>query len=71
MMPECFEGIKDKLGDKLINFGFLNRADYLKCLLDADIAISTAGHEFYGVSMYVQLPRLLVNLTIIVSVLQA
>lgn len=51
MMPECFEGIKDKLGDKLVNFGFVNRADYLKCLLDADIAISTAGHEFYGVSM--------------------
>lgn len=50
-LPECFEGIREKLGEKLINFGQLNRVDYIKCLLDGDIVISTAGHEFYGVSM--------------------
>lgn len=49
--PECFDGIQEKLGDKLCNFGFLSRDDYLKCLLNGDIVISTAGHEFYGVSM--------------------
>lgn len=49
--PSCFDGIQDKLRDKLIHFGCLNRDDYLQCLLDADIVISTAGHEFYGVSM--------------------
>lgn len=50
-VPECFDGIQEKLGDKLINFGRLNRDEYIKCLLDGDIVISTAGHEFYGVSM--------------------
>lgn len=50
-IPECFDGIQEKLGDKLVNFGFLSREDYLKCLLDGDVVISTAGHEFYGVSM--------------------
>lgn len=49
--PECFDGLQEKLGDKLVHFGFLSREDYLKCLLDSDIVISTAGHEFYGVSM--------------------
>ncbi|XP_037031532.1 glycosyltransferase-like domain-containing protein 1-like isoform X1 [Bradysia coprophila] len=49
--PECFDGIQEKLGDKLINFGFLSREDYIRCLLNGDVVISTAGHEFYGVSM--------------------
>lgn len=50
-IPECFDGIHEKLGDKLVNFGYLSREDYLKCLIDGDIVISTADHEFYGVSM--------------------
>lgn len=50
-IPECFDGLKEKLGEKLINFGFLSSEEYLKCLLSGDIVISTAGHEFYGVSM--------------------
>lgn len=49
--PECFDGIQEKLGEKLINFGFLSRDDYIQCLLNGDVVISTAGHEFYGVSM--------------------
>lgn len=50
-VPDCFEGIKEKLGNKLVNFGYLNRDEYFKVLLKGDIVISTAGHEFYGVSM--------------------
>lgn len=50
-VPECFDGIQEKLGEKLINFGLLSRDEYIKCLLDGDIVISTAGQEFYGVSM--------------------
>ncbi|XP_073829500.1 tRNA-queuosine alpha-mannosyltransferase isoform X2 [Musca autumnalis] len=49
--PEAFEGLQDKLGSKLINFGFLSRDKYVKTLLDGDVVISTAGHEFYGVAM--------------------
>lgn len=50
-IPECFVDIREKLGDKLINFGYLTRENYLNCLLYGDIVISTADHEFYGVSM--------------------
>ncbi|XP_037812937.1 glycosyltransferase-like domain-containing protein 1-like [Lucilia sericata] len=49
--PEAFEGLQDKLGSKLVNFGFLSREKYVKALLDGDVVISTAGHEFYGVAM--------------------
>ncbi|XP_034671098.1 glycosyltransferase-like domain-containing protein 1-like [Drosophila subobscura] len=50
-VPEAFEGIREKLGSKLINYGHLSREEYIKSLLAGDIVISTASHEFYGVSM--------------------
>lgn len=49
--PACFDGVQEQLGGKLINFGYLKRDEYFQCLLDGDIVISTADHEFYGVSM--------------------
>ncbi|XP_059611207.1 glycosyltransferase-like domain-containing protein 1-like [Phlebotomus argentipes] len=50
-IPDCFEDIQSKLGGKLVHFGHLDREQYFKALLASDIVISTAGHEFYGVSM--------------------
>lgn len=49
--PKCFDEIKEKFAQKLRHFGYLSRSDYLKCLNEADVVISTANHEFYGVSM--------------------
>lgn len=49
--PKCFDDIQAKLADKLEHFGYLSRSDYVKCLNEADVVISTANHEFYGVSM--------------------
>lgn len=49
--PICFDEIKEKLAPKIRHFGFLSRYDYIKCLTEADVVISTADHEFYGVSM--------------------
>ncbi|XP_016983570.1 glycosyltransferase-like domain-containing protein 1-like [Drosophila rhopaloa] len=49
--PEAFDNIKEKLGTKLVNFGHLEREDYLKTLIAGDIVISTADHEFFGVAM--------------------
>lgn len=49
--PKCFDEMHLKLSDRIINFGYLNRDDYIKCLIDGHIVISTANHEFYGVSM--------------------
>lgn len=53
--PNCFEEFYSKLSSKINFFGYLSREDYLKCLIDSDIVISTADHEFYGVSMYVSM----------------
>lgn len=49
--PSCFDGIEEKISHRIRHFGYLSRSDYFKCLADADIVISTADHEFYGVSM--------------------
>lgn len=51
VIPDCFATLKDELGSKLVDFGFLTKDKYFKTLLNADVCISTAGHEFYGVSM--------------------
>lgn len=50
-VPECFEGLREKLGSKLINFGYLKKDQYINAIVSGDIVISTAGHEFYGVAM--------------------
>lgn len=49
--PPCFDEMQTKLESKIRHFGYLSREDYLNCLTEADIVISTADHEFYGVSM--------------------
>ncbi|KAH8354769.1 hypothetical protein KR084_007102 [Drosophila pseudotakahashii] len=50
-IPEAFANIQGKLGNKLVNYGHLERDDYVKTLLSGDIVISTADHEFFGVAM--------------------
>ncbi|XP_017050857.1 glycosyltransferase-like domain-containing protein 1-like [Drosophila ficusphila] len=50
-IPKAFENIQEHLGDKLVNFGHLNREDYMETLITGDIVISTADHEFFGVAM--------------------
>ncbi|KAH8408880.1 hypothetical protein KR009_002982 [Drosophila setifemur] len=50
-VPEAFDGIRDKLGSKLVHFGHLTREEYVKILRTGDIVISTALHEFFGVAM--------------------
>lgn len=49
--PKCFNNFQEKFKEKIKHFGYQNRSDYFKCLIDSDIVISTADHEFYGVSM--------------------
>jgi glycosyltransferase involved in cell wall biosynthesis len=50
--PEIFAEAQEKLAHKIDHFGFVeSREDYIRQLCRADIVISTATHEFYGISV--------------------
>ncbi len=50
--PTVFAEAKEKLSDRINRYGFLqNKDDYLHSLRESDILISTANHEFYGISI--------------------
>ncbi len=50
--PPCFEEARRDLGQRIIHCGYAEtRTDYEDLLQRADIAVSTAGHEFFGIAM--------------------
>ena len=50
--PKIFAKAKKLFAGHIINFGYLtNRQDYLATLSQADIVVSTAKHEFFGISI--------------------
>lgn len=49
--PACFERGARDLGDRLGEWGFLSRARYLETLEQSDVFVSTADHEFFGLSV--------------------
>ena len=47
-----FETSRPLLEDHILHWGYLpSKAHFLTVLQDADVAVSTALHEFFGVSM--------------------
>ncbi|MCP5029330.1 MAG: DUF3524 domain-containing protein [Actinomycetia bacterium] len=46
-----FEQAAVELGERVVVFGALERADYLALLTRSDVVISTALHEFFGVAV--------------------
>ena len=49
--PECFAPARDYFADNIDRWGYQEkRADYDKILCNADVFISTANHEFFGIS---------------------
>ena len=52
VQPAEFEAARSRLGDRLIHFGFVEGAEaYGRLLWEADIVVSTASHEFFGVGV--------------------
>lgn len=50
-VPKCFESAKLELGDYIDSWGFQTRDRYEQVLSNADIVVSTALHDFQGLSM--------------------
>lgn len=50
--PKAFDQIHQQFGDRIQHWGFLDsREDYDRLLREADVVISTARHDFQGLSM--------------------
>jgi len=43
--------VKKELGERVVEFGFLPRDEYLRLLNRTDVVISAAKHEFFGISV--------------------
>jgi glycosyltransferase involved in cell wall biosynthesis len=50
-MPEEFEAARHRLGPRVVHYGRASDADYAHLLHRADIVVSTAIHEFFGVAV--------------------
>ena len=48
---ECFKALFPKLGPRLLHREYVPRDIYWQILQSADVVVSTAKHEFYGVAM--------------------
>ncbi|MCP3967308.1 MAG: DUF3524 domain-containing protein [Lentisphaerae bacterium] len=50
--PHCFKHAQREFADQIENWGYMSsREAYLKVLASADIIVSTAIHEFFGISV--------------------
>jgi glycosyltransferase involved in cell wall biosynthesis len=50
-VPDVFERARRELGDRIVGFGTASEDDYPSLLAGADVVISTAQHEFFGVAV--------------------
>lgn len=51
-VPSEFEEARQRLAQRIVQWGFLpSRDDYRELLAQTDVVISTADHEFFGISM--------------------
>jgi glycosyltransferase involved in cell wall biosynthesis len=48
---EEFEAARARLGDRVVHYGFADAETYARLLVKADLVVSTALHEFFGISV--------------------
>jgi len=50
--PAVFAEARERLGHRIVQYGYTpSREDYARWLWDADVVVSTARHEFFGVAV--------------------
>jgi hypothetical protein len=49
--PEEFEVARQWLGERVIHYGRADRQTYHRLLWEADVVVSTARHEFFGIAV--------------------
>ena len=49
--PEEFETARRQLADRIVHWGFASESRYRQLLWEANVTVSTAEHEFFGISM--------------------
>ncbi len=50
--PEIFAKAKERFGERILKFGYAeSRQEYADWLRQGDVVMSTAGHEFFGISV--------------------
>jgi glycosyltransferase involved in cell wall biosynthesis len=48
----CFDPTRKALGDRVVDWGYLESRDgYARALAEADVVVSTAHHEFFGIGV--------------------
>lgn len=51
-VPQVFARARETFADAVVRWGYLpRREDYLRALAEADVVVSTARHEFFGVGI--------------------
>jgi glycosyltransferase involved in cell wall biosynthesis len=51
-IPTVFSEARQRFGDEIVQWGYQqSRTDYVTALMEADVLVSTAVHEFFGVTV--------------------
>ena len=51
-IPEAFNRIRSRFGDRIVQWGHLDsRSEYVEHLASSDVALVTAHHDFFGISV--------------------
>ncbi len=50
-VPEEFDAARERLGERVVHFGYADQEGYVELVQRADVVVSTAYHEFFGVAV--------------------